>query len=58
MVDILKMGSSSLLSLQTALSITGHNIANVNTEGFSRQTVHFTTRDPQRLGFGFIGQGS
>ncbi|MCH8134470.1 MAG: flagellar hook-associated protein FlgK [Proteobacteria bacterium] len=58
MVDILKMGASSLLSIQRALSTTGHNIVNVNTEGFSRQTVHFGTADPQRLGFGFIGQGS
>lgn len=58
MVDILKMGSNSLLSLQQALSTTGHNIANVNTEGFSRQTVHFGTTSPQRFGFGFIGQGA
>ena len=58
MVDILKMGASSLLSIQRALSTTGHNIVNVNTEGFSRQIVHFGTADPQRLGFGFIGQGS
>lgn len=58
MVDILKMGSNSLLSIQQALSTTGHNIANVNTEGFSRQTVHFGTVNPARVGFGFIGQGA
>ncbi len=58
MVDILKMGSNSLQSLQQALSTTGHNIANVNTEGFSRQSIHFGTNNPQSFGFGFIGQGS
>ncbi len=58
MVDILKIGASSLQSLQQALATTGHNIANVNTEGFSRQTVHFGTTNPQFMGFGFIGQGA
>ncbi len=58
MVDILKMGSNSLRSLQHGLSTTGHNIANVNTEGYSRQTVHFASNEPQRFGFGFVGQGA
>lgn len=58
MVDILKMGSNNLLSLQQAMSTTGHNISNVNTEGFSRQTVHFESATPQRYGTGFIGQGA
>jgi len=58
MVDILKMGSSSLQSLQQALSTTGHNISNVNTEGFSRQSIHFGTHDPQSFGSGYIGQGA
>lgn len=58
MVDILKMGSSTLSSLQQAMSTTGHNIANVNTDGYSRQSVQFETADSQRYGFGFVGQGS
>lgn len=58
MVDILKMGSGTLANLQQAMSTTGHNIANVNTEGYSRQTVNFETHDYQRYGFGFVGQGS
>lgn len=58
MVDILRMGSNNLLSLQQAMSTTGHNISNVNTEGFSRQTVHFESANPQRFGTGFIGQGA
>jgi len=58
MVDILRLGANSLLSLQQAISTTGHNIANVNTEGYSRQTVNFGTTGAQEFGFGFIGQGS
>lgn len=58
MADILRIGSSSLLNLQHAMSTTGHNIANVNTEGYSRQTVNMATRDYQTLGFGFLGQGA
>lgn len=58
MVDILRMGASTLSSLQQAMSTTGHNIANVNTEGYSRQTVNYETTDYQRYGFGFVGQGT
>lgn len=58
MVDILRMSAGTLSYLQQAMSTTGHNIANVNTEGFSRQTVNFETNDYQRYGFGFVGQGS
>lgn len=58
MVDILKIGASTLSSLQQAMNTTGHNIANVNTDGYSRQSVQFETTESQRYGFGFIGQGS
>lgn len=58
MVDILRLGSSTLSSLQQAMSTTGHNIANVNTDGYSRQSVQFETHNSQQYGFGFVGQGS
>ncbi|TAA40333.1 flagellar hook-associated protein FlgK [Corallincola spongiicola] len=38
-VDLYQLGVSGLLSSQKQLSTTGHNIANVNTEGYSRQRV-------------------
>ncbi|MEQ8515914.1 MAG: flagellar hook-associated protein FlgK, partial [Chromatocurvus sp.] len=57
MADSLNIGTSALLSLQRAISTTGHNIANVNTEGFSRQRVEFATLPAQRLGDTFIGTG-
>ncbi|MBD3169280.1 MAG: flagellar hook-associated protein FlgK [candidate division Zixibacteria bacterium] len=36
----------ALLSQQYAINITGHNIANANTPGFSRQNVIFNTMPP------------
>lgn len=48
---------SGLLSFQRALSTTSHNIANVGTEGYSRQTANFGTRSPDFIGDTFIGNG-
>ncbi len=58
MPDLLKVGANSLQSWQQALNTTGHNIANANTDGYSRQSVQFETTDPRVFGFGFVGQGS
>ncbi len=57
MADILNVGSSALLSLQRAINTTGHNIANVNTDGYSRQRVNFDTLPPQLSGGSYIGSG-
>ncbi len=54
---ILDTAVSGLTSLQRSLQTVSHNIANVNTEGYSRQRVELATNDPQRLGGGFIGKG-
>lgn len=56
-VDLFGIGKSALLSFQNALSTTGHNIANVNTEGFSRQQVVFGTSQPFFAGRGYLGTG-
>lgn len=58
MPDLLRVAASSLQSWQQALNTTGHNIANANTEGYSRQTVNFDTLEARGYGFGFIGQGA
>lgn len=43
---------------QTAINTTGHNIANANTEGFSRQRVDLETETPQYFpGIGSVGNG-
>ncbi len=41
MANPLKIGHSALESLQKAIEVTGNNIANVNTEGYSRQRANF-----------------
>ena len=58
MPDVFGIGTSALTSLQQAITTTGQNIANVNTEGYSRQTVDFTTRTPERNGSYFLGSGT
>jgi len=55
--SILNIGVSALKSYQQALSATGHNIANVNTEGYSRQVTHMATRDPELTPAGWLGTG-
>jgi flagellar hook-associated protein 1 FlgK len=54
---VLGTATSGLLAFQRALSTTGHNIANVNTPGYSRQRVEFETQTPQISGAGYIGTG-
>ena len=39
----LEMAKQALYAQQSALYTTGHNIANANTEGYSRQRVNFET---------------
>lgn len=49
--------TSGLLAFQRALNTNGHNIANVNTPGYSRQRVEIVTQTPQSNSSGFIGTG-
>ena len=55
--DVLSIGLSGALMAKRALGTAGHNIANANTEGFSRQRVEVDTRPPQLAGVGAIGTG-
>ena len=54
---ILDIGKSSLLSHQRAIAVTSHNIANVNTVGYSRQRAIFATRIPLDSRPGQLGTG-
>lgn len=58
MADLLNIGLSGLSANKTSLSVTGHNIANVNTPGFTRQDAVQATREPQFTGAGYIGSGT
>ena len=56
----INMASNALRLFQRALETTGHNIANVNTPGYSRQTVEFKTQYPLHYyseGWKALGQG-
>lgn len=46
----LEMAKQALFAQQSALYTTGHNIANANTEGYSRQRVNFETATPYPAG--------
>jgi len=50
MSSLLNIGAQALTSNQSALAYTGQNIANVNTEGYSRQRVNFETQESPLLG--------
>lgn len=55
-VGMFGTGASALLAFQRALSTISHNVANVNTPGYSRQRVEFTAR-PGTPEFLNLGQG-
>lgn len=57
MADLLQVGISGLKAHQTALTVTGHNITNAGTEGYSRQEVNFTENNPQFNGGVWVGNG-
>ncbi len=58
MANILSTGTSALMAFQRALSTVSHNVANINTPGYSRQQVDFQARAPQYFGAGYIGRGT
>ena len=56
-MSLLNVGARALMANQAALQTTGHNIANVNTPGYSRQGVVLQTVPGQFTGGGYIGKG-
>jgi len=56
-MSLLNVGSRALLANQVALQTAGNNIANVNTQGYSRQSVVLQTVPGQFTGGGYIGKG-
>ncbi|WP_348671869.1 flagellar hook-associated protein FlgK [uncultured Abyssibacter sp.] len=57
MSDLFSIGSSALLSYRRALDTIGHNVANVDTAGYSRQRVELATSTPTTTGQGVFGNG-
>ena len=58
MADLIGIGLSGLNSHQTALSVTGNNVANTNTQGYSRQQAIFVDNQSLLTGAGYVGQGT
>lgn len=54
----LEMGKSALNAFRLGMQTVGHNISNMNTEGYSRQRVIFSTVTPEDIAHvGQLGQG-
>lgn len=57
MSSALNIGSQALNANLSALQVIGHNIANVNTAGYSRQTVEMRSAGYQSMGGFYLGKG-
>jgi flagellar hook-associated protein 1 FlgK len=57
-VSLYQTGVSGLLASQQQLATTGHNIANVNTEGYTRQRAEQNTSLGLTNGSNYIGSGT
>jgi len=58
MADMLSIGTAATNSFKRALDVTSQNVANVATEGYSRQRAEIVSNTPNSVGFGFQGGGS
>ncbi|MBI1834293.1 MAG: flagellar hook-associated protein FlgK, partial [Burkholderiales bacterium] len=56
--SILGIGQSALAAAQLGIATSGHNIANANTPGYSRQILLQSAAAAQNSGGSFIGQGT
>ena len=54
---IMSLAGQALMTQQQAISVTSHNIANVNTPGYSRQRLKMTTNPPSDSSVGLMGNG-
>ncbi|WP_206861573.1 flagellar hook-associated protein FlgK [Lysobacter changpingensis] len=57
MANVLSTGTGALIAFQRALATVSHNVANVATDGYSRQRVELSTRSPTDMGYGYVGNG-
>lgn len=57
MSNLFNIGTRALVASQSAINVTGHNIANAATPGYSRQEVQLSATPGQFSGAGFVGKG-
>lgn len=53
----LNIAKEALLTHMSAITVAGHNVANVNTPGYSRQVLDLATSVSTPTGIGFFGNG-
>ncbi|NCF33317.1 MAG: flagellar hook-associated protein FlgK [Proteobacteria bacterium] len=58
MSDLLSIGSGAVKNSQLALTVVSNNIANVNTEGYVKQSLIYAENTPASLGRFSIGSGA
>ncbi|MDX1346899.1 MAG: flagellar hook-associated protein FlgK [Thiomicrorhabdus chilensis] len=58
MADMLSIGSNAANTYKTALDVTSHNVANVGTEGYSRQRAEISSNTAGIIGPIYNGGGS
>ena len=56
-LSILNIATGALVAEQLGVEVTGHNVANVNTPGYSRQRVNLVTAYPVPSPWGPLGTG-
>ncbi len=54
---LMSIGVRAMFANYASMQTTGHNIANAQTPGYSRQTVQLQTSGGQQTGAGFFGKG-
>ncbi len=54
---LMMLGIKAMTANYAALQVTGHNIANANVAGYSRQTAELATAQGQFTGAGYFGKG-
>jgi len=57
LTSLLSIARTALLTQQKAIDVTGHNIANASTEGYSRQRLILEPATPLQTPIGQIGRG-
>ena len=57
MADLLNIGATATELYRQALSTVSNNIANLNSDGYSRQEVRAEETIPTKMGVDYLGSG-
>lgn len=57
MSDLFGISITALQAFQSAITVTGNNIANANTPGYAEESVNFAANAPQSTGGVLVGSG-